>query len=332
MMFCNKCGAQLDDTAVFCGQCGNPISGGKQTGQKAMQPGARAVQRKTIYAIGALLAAVVVTGIIVAFGMRSISGGKQTGQKAMQPGARAVQRKTIYAIGALLAAVVVTGIIVAFGMRSAGKSEKSEEPELYGTSWAVENGSERGVFQFRDDGYLRALKEDGSHIGDMRFSFGADNTIKFGDDPVSFVYKYELSEDTLELVSVGHESYIFMNELFRNKIFLRETEARITLHRSQSASLYGSWRDSSGTVGIDIYEDGNIHIAGIEETQGVEEFKYSKITTNKLLLTAYLNEEPIGLVGDFERKVLSLTLRYVIDGNIMTVEIADHTFELEKVE
>lgn len=288
MMFCNKCGAQLDDTAVFCGQCGNPISGGKQTGQKAMQPGARAVQRKTIYAIGALLAAVVVTGIIVAFGMRS--AGKSE------------------------------------------KSEKSEEPELYGTSWAVENGSERGVFQFRDDGYLRALKEDGSHIGDMRFSFGADNTIKFGDDPVSFVYKYELSEDTLELVSVGHESYIFMNELFRNKIFLRETEARITLHRSQSASLYGSWRDSSGTVGIDIYEDGNIHIAGIEETQGVEEFKYSKITTNKLLLTAYLNEEPIGLVGDFERKVLSLTLRYVIDGNIMTVEIADHTFELEKVE
>lgn len=78
MMFCNKCGAQLDDTAVFCGQCGNPISGGKQTGQKAMQPGARAVQRKTIYAIGALLAAVVVTGIIVAFGIRSAGKSEES--------------------------------------------------------------------------------------------------------------------------------------------------------------------------------------------------------------------------------------------------------------
>ena len=77
-MFCNKCGAQLDDTAVFCGQCGNPISGGKQTGQKAMQPGARAVQRKTIYAIGALLAAVVVTGMIVAFGMRSAGKSEES--------------------------------------------------------------------------------------------------------------------------------------------------------------------------------------------------------------------------------------------------------------
>ena len=77
-MFCNKCGAQLDDTAVFCGQCGNPISGGKQTGQKAMQPGVRAVQRKTIYAIGALLAAVVVTGIIVAFGMRSAGKSEES--------------------------------------------------------------------------------------------------------------------------------------------------------------------------------------------------------------------------------------------------------------
>ena len=270
-MFCNKCGAQLDDTAVFCGQCGNPIS-----------------------------------------------GGKQTGQKAMQPGARAVQRKTIYAIGALLAAVVVTGIIVVFGIRSAGKSE---ELDLYSTSWTVENGSERGVFHFEDDGYLHALEQDGDYISKMSFRVNsADNTIIFGDDPITFVYKYELSEDTLELVSVGHEkSYIFMDELFRNKIFLRETEARIILHRS--ASLYGSWRDSSGTVGIDIYEDGNIRIAGIEETQGVDAFTYTEKVVNTLELTA-----------DLDRKVFRLKLRYVIDGNVMTVEIADHTFELEKVE
>ena len=64
-MFCNKCGAEIEDTAVFCSQCGNSILGGEQAAKKEISSGARAAQRKTIDAICVLLAAVVVTGIIL---------------------------------------------------------------------------------------------------------------------------------------------------------------------------------------------------------------------------------------------------------------------------
>ena len=76
-MFCNKCGAEIEDTAVFCSQCGNSILGGKQAAQKEISSGARAAQRKTIDAICVLLAAVVVTGIILALVIRFSGGSSQ---------------------------------------------------------------------------------------------------------------------------------------------------------------------------------------------------------------------------------------------------------------
>ena len=76
-MFCNKCGAEIEDTAVFCSQCGNSILGGEQAAQKEISSGARAAQRKTIDAICVLLAAVVVTGIILALVIRFSGGSSQ---------------------------------------------------------------------------------------------------------------------------------------------------------------------------------------------------------------------------------------------------------------
>ena len=260
-MFCNKCGAQLDDTAVFCRQCGNPIS-----------------------------------------------GGKQTGQKAMQPGARTVQRKTIYAIGALLAAVVVIGIIVAFGMRSAGKSEESD---FYGT-WTTLDGL--ATITLEEDGVCE-LRGDGSdEVESGSFTYNKDHTITIQLRSVDLGISCELYDKDRMLVTIDGMSVIFH----------RSADGGAEVQPDPGASLYGSWEAAGGTVAIDIYEDGNIRIWGLEKVLGADAFTFTETDEDTLALTANLDSE--------WAEMFSLNLDYVIDGNVMTVEIADYTFELEKVE
>lgn len=45
-MFCNKCGAQLADSAVFCNKCGNAVQSGKQMVKGTPAAGERTRQKK----------------------------------------------------------------------------------------------------------------------------------------------------------------------------------------------------------------------------------------------------------------------------------------------
>lgn len=68
-MFCNKCGAQLPDTAVFCGKCGNAVQhtlpSGRQSVPKKPVTNRKIQQRKKPKALWLLLPVILL--IVVAF-------------------------------------------------------------------------------------------------------------------------------------------------------------------------------------------------------------------------------------------------------------------------
>lgn len=271
-MFCNKCGAKIEDTAAFCKRCGNLVS-----------------------------------------------GEKEKCGKVAQPRTRSLQRKDIYVICASFALVIMTGIVLAFGIRLSGEWVQRNQADIYGT-WITPNGDitltigEDGTFHMAASDYVFCT---GS------FTYNKDHTITiqqplFGSDDSDIEGAIDISCELYDkdrmLVTIAGNSFIVH----------RSADVGAEVQPDSGASLYGSWEDAGGTVAIDIYEDGNIRIWGLEKALGADAFTFTEADEDTLALTANLDSE--------WAEMFSLNLDYEIDGNVMTVEIADYTFELEKVE
>lgn len=269
-MFCNKCGAKIEDTAVFCKRCGNLVSGEKEYCGKVAQP-------------------------------RTSS----------------LQRKDIYVICASFALIIMTGIVLAFGIRLSGEWAQRNQADIYGT-WITPNRDY--TLTIGEDGTFYMAGSDSALYTDS-FTYNKDRTITIqqplGDDldiEGAIDISCELYDKDRMLLTIAGTSFIFH----------RSADGGAEVQPDLGASLYGSWEDAGGTVAIDIYEDGNIRIWGLEKALGADAFTFTEADEDTLALTANLDSE--------WAEMFSLNLDYVIDGNVMTVEIADHTFELEKVE
>jgi len=64
-MFCNKCGAKLEDAAAFCNQCGNPMQSGKQTVPKTSVSNTGMGQKKIPKVLWLLLPIVVLIAVVL---------------------------------------------------------------------------------------------------------------------------------------------------------------------------------------------------------------------------------------------------------------------------
>lgn len=267
-MFCNKCGAKIEDTAVFCKRCGNLVS-----------------------------------------------GEKEYCGKVAQPRTRSLQRKDIYVICASFVLVITTGIVLAFGIRLLGEWQWNQA-DIYGT-WIVPNGEV--TLTIGEDGTCRISND--SDFWTSSFTYNKDHTITI-QHPLSGDSDFEGARDIV--CGLYDKDRMLMTMLGRSIIFHRSADGGAEVQPDPGASLYGSWEDAGGTVAIDIYEDGNIRIWGLEKALGADAFTFTEADEDTLALTANLDSE--------WAEMFSLNLDYEIDGNVMTVEIADYTFELEKVE
>lgn len=64
-MFCNKCGAKLEDAAAFCNQCGNPMQSGKQNVPKTSVSNTWMGQKKIPKVLWLLLPIVVLIAVVL---------------------------------------------------------------------------------------------------------------------------------------------------------------------------------------------------------------------------------------------------------------------------
>lgn len=64
-MFCNKCGAKLEDAAAFCNQCGNHMQFGKQTVPKTSVSNTRMGQKKIPKVLWLLLPIIILIAVLL---------------------------------------------------------------------------------------------------------------------------------------------------------------------------------------------------------------------------------------------------------------------------
>lgn len=293
-MFCEKCGAQLPDTAGFCNKCGNTL-------RKKANVGQTPVIKTQNYITN------LDTNIKKSFMKKKDKGFK--------------------GIFAIFIFIIVIAIVTVVGIGS-----NKIKTSIYGT-WTDANKTMTFTFdesgKLRVSGSNNILgadvfsfvEEDGELHLQVQGLVGS---------AVEMDIKYELSGDNLNLNFMGQDFNLYratdsdvnvnwgedsVEDVVEN--FVEEA-----LDTVQIISLYGTWTDSYGAVSFTFYEDGKIRISGLEDSLGVDMFTFTEVDDDTLQLKAESANPIVGAIG--------VNLDYEITGDTMTVSIAGQTLKLVK--
>ena len=321
-MFCDKCGAQLADTASFCNKCGNTIKKKENaipkstTGfQNTMPPNdlfaqpVRKQKKPSLKLLTSLIAVIVIIIAIVAiinrpsiYGTWSDTnrmitftfhkdGNLQVSGKNNVLGADlfqySIEDETIHlqALGGLTS-------MLAFDMNY----ELSKD-----TLTVNVNGYNVTLYRIKDSDI--ATNSDGNNTP----GFPVDN--ESNSNPSSDIYTNSNSNETNigSIDDIGNA----LEDTFENAMDV-----------FQISFLYGTWSDNSGILTITFKDDNTVRIAGLEDTLGVELFTFSEYDNDTLQLKADTDNALLAMI--------KLNMDYEISGDTLTVTIAGQSFQLNK--
>lgn len=301
-MFCEKCGAQLPDTANFCNKCGNTLRKNVNKRQVPVTKVNNAAFNRN----------------------KSTSLSEKTDlQKILRGG--------LFFVTILIMILVM--IVLLMGIPEIKKAD------IFGT-WM--DAGKTISFTFNKDGSLRISGANNVLGADVFQFTKEDDMIHLQAqgglaDRVSFDMPYELTKETLTVTVLNQRIVLYRageaaamdaasedsSELggFVDSVKDFAEEAMDTV---QIAFLYGTWTDSYGTVSFTFNKDGTIRITGLDDTLGVEAFTFTEVDDDTLQLKADSDNAILGAVG--------LNMDYEIEGNTMTVTLAGKELKLVKKE
>ena len=277
-MFCEKCGAQLPDTAQFCNKCGNtlrkstnmvqaPIRKKPNVSQNFKMPSLSSGKKnKGLFKI---LAGIVLLIVLVIFAVVVFSG---------------IQKKTsIYGTWA------DANKTITFTFNEDGNLRISGSNNVLGAD----------AFQFTEEDGVLHLQAQGL-IG------------------IALDLEYEISDDTLNISVMGQnimlyrveDSEVLNVEEAENIGDAVGNFVEDALDIVQVYSLYGTWTDSYGAISFTFSEDGKLRVSGLD-TLSVDAFTFTEVDDDTLQLKADTDNPIAGMVGlnmDYEIEGDSMTV------------------------
>lgn len=258
-MFCNKCGAQLADTAVFCNRCGNAmqatIPSGKQTVPKTPVINT-AMGRKKIPKMLWLLLPIIIL-IAVVFCVISLKKPDIYGTWIDEQG------------------------LIAFTFTENGSLRVSGKNNILGAD----------LFQFAEDKEgnltLQAKGISGDMISlNMKYELSEDmlDITVFGQNFT--LYRTDEENMILEALENPEEAQEVMVEAVED-----------VLDTFQSVMLYGTWTDESGVISFTFQENGTIRIGGLADTLGADLFTFTEVDGDTLQLKADTGNKLLNLIS-----------------------------------
>lgn len=258
-MFCNKCGAQLADTAVFCNQCGNAMQAtmpsGKQNVPKTPVINTGSGQKKIPKVLWLLLPIIILIAVVLCV----IS----------------LKKPDIYGTW-----VDEQGLI-AFTFAENGSLRVSGKNNILGAD----------LFQFAEDKEgnltLQAKGISGDMISlNMKYELSEDmlDITVLGQNFT--LYRTDEENMVLEVLENPEEAQEVMAEAVED-----------VLDTFQSILLYGTWTDESGVISFTFQENGTIRIGGLGDTLGVDLFTFTELDGDTLQLKADTGNKLLNLVS-----------------------------------
>ena len=258
-MFCNKCGAQLADSAAFCNQCGNAIqatmSSGKQTVPKTPVINTGMGQKKIPKVLWLLLPIIIL--IVVVLCVISLKKPNIYGTWVDEQG------------------------LIGFTFAENGNLRVSGKNNILGAN----------LFQFVEDKEgnltLQAKGISGDIISlNMKYELSEDmlDISVLGQNFT--LYRTDEENMILEVLENPEEAQEVMAEAVED-----------VLDTFQSISLYGTWTDESGVISFTFQENGTIRIGGLADTLGADLFTFTEIDGDTLQLKADTGNKLLNLIS-----------------------------------
>ena len=258
-MFCNKCGAQLADSAAFCNQCGNAIqatmSSGKQTVPKTPVINIGMGQKKIPKVLWLLLPIIIL--IVVVLCVISLKKPNIYGTWVDEQG------------------------LIGFTFAENGNLRVSGKNNILGAN----------LFQFVEDKEgnltLQAKGISGDIISlNMKYELSEDmlDISVLGQNFT--LYRTDEENMILEVLENPEEAQEVMAEAVED-----------VLDTFQSFSLYGTWTDESGVISFTFQENGTIRIGGLADTLGADLFTFTEVDGDTLQLKADTGNKLLNLIS-----------------------------------
>lgn len=257
-MFCEKCGAQLPDTAKFCNKCGNTLRKNINTVQAPMRnftnvskylkiPSLTSVKKnKGLFKI---LVGIILLVLLIVVAVVIFSGIKK--------------KTSIYGTWADESHTVV------FTFSEDGNLRISGANNVLGAD-AFQFTEEDGVLHLQTQGLVE----------------------------IALDLEYEISDDTLNMSVMGHNMTLYSvdDSEVENVEEAVESWVEDALDTVQVYSLYGTWTDSYGAISFTFSEEGKLSVSGLD-TLSVDAFTFTEVDDDTLQLKADTDNPIAGMVG-----------------------------------
>ncbi len=314
-MFCEKCGAQLPDTASFCNKCGNALRKSANTARTPVKKASNvAINQK-----------------------KPVSSPKKNSKRAPKNLAGALLVVVLIVIVAVAATEVVKKRTNIYGTWTDANRTVTFTFNKDGTLWVAGANNILGAdaFQFtKEKGVLHLNAKGLASIGlDLEYEISGDalhisiggqnmtlyraesSDLESFDEESPGLGNFNLGGSDAESSEAGGSNLGDVQEAVQDW-------AEDTLDTVQIYALYGTWTDSSGTISLTFTKDGKLSVSGWD-ILSVNAFTFSEVDSDTLQLQAEV-DNPIGTVG--------LKMGYEIEGDSMTVTVLGQELTLMKKE
>ena len=283
-MFCEKCGAQLPDTASFCNKCGNTLRKNVNTVQTPVRkvsnmtinqknsPSLEVKKRKGLFGI---LAGIVLLIVLIIIAVAVFSG---------------IQKKTnIYGTW------TDANKTITFTFNEDGNLRISGANNILGAD----------AFQFTEEDGILHLQAQGLA------GIGVD-------------LEYEIVDDTLNISIMGQNIVLYRVEdsevmNFEEVEDAVESFVEDAVDTVQVYSLYGIWTDSYGAISFTFSEDGTLRVSGLDALS-VDAFTFTEVDDDTLQLKANTDNQLAGMLGlNMDYEISGDTMTVTIAGQSYTL-------------
>ena len=291
-MFCEKCGAQLPDTASFCNKCGNTLRKNVNTVQTPVRkvsnitinqkksPPLALKNRKGLFTI---LAGIVLLIVLIIIAVAVFSG---------------IQKKT-----SIYGTWTDANNTITFTFNEDGNLRISGANNILGAD----------AFQFTEEDGVLHLRAQGLA------GIGVD-------------LEYEIVDDTLNISIMGQNMILYRVEDNGAENIEEAVENWVedALDTVQLYSLYGTWTDSYGAISFIFTEDGTLRVSGLD-TLSVDAFTFTEVDDDTLQLKANTDNPVAGMLGlNMDYEISGDTMTVTIAGKSYTLIKQDKEKEQEE--
>lgn len=312
-MYCQKCGAQLSETARFCESCGTKV---EQSSKKTSE------DKKLFFLVMIALVLVILIGAITII-TSSANQAADVGVTSMSNADRQQEDLKEDELHSKKSIEITDGTSLCL---------EGDFPEL---QTVISNGD---VYFEGDFPVLKEVKLTGDEGETLEFQYHKDTvfpslqTLFCGklvpdEELQQELFEVEFYFPTLKTVSMelnnSDADFFFLSCLYEFQKLDEQGKLNkfsYVIHHDAS-DLLGTWMDENNVLSFSFWEDGTVRIADSTGLFGAEVMKYTWVDDNTLTLKA----KGTGILN-----FLSIELEYEMIGNLMWVDVFGKSFRMER--